>query len=443
MSENTQGFGFLKISPAEMLKCIRKDFIILILAAAVIATGGAGFGKLTTKTTSSAQLVMSPMPLVGKAKVKIFEGRASKDDLEAMLAAPLDVKSASLLCMSDEVLQKTLDQVNQSGSLSQPLKDIKQLRAKLNFTVAVEKETPYDITYAPLIVLMAESKRPSDAKLIVNTWSHVVMAAAKKFQDAVQGPVAKALIDQKNDVRSELTKAELESEKFWTENNVLYLEMRLNDISAQINNFKRLGNEARAEIAFDNATAETLTAMNTTEVPDKIKLEWKLPAPLGAMLGAKPETQKDGKAEGVAMTGEVANTAHLKIVEMLAAAKANAAAKTKKIDEYERMIGVLEEDRLKVQAEFAKATTGKIRAARELLRLEEEFHDIAMKQEFAQVASNLDQPVMQVISEGTEWPVSRFGRAIQFGITSGIFGFIAAACLSVLLRLFVKPLLTT
>ncbi len=443
MSENTQGLASRKTSLVEIIKCVRKDLLMFILAAVLVAAAGAIIGMLTNKTSSSAQLVLSPMPLAGKSKVKTVEGKTSEDELEAMLATPLDVKSTSLLCMSDEVLQKTFDAISQSGMLSKPIVDLIRLKKALKFSVAVEKETPYDITYTPLIILTADARSPADAKLIVNTWASVVLEAAKRFQDAVQGPVAKALVERKAELHDELTQAELDSEKFWTENSTLYLEARLQEISRQINEFKRQRHEAEAEVVFDKSTAEVLDS-EKADVPETVVLNWKPSAALASILGAKvgiaaPKEAASGQSDEAPFTVEVLNQAHWDIVGKLATAKANAAAKEKKIQEFDRLVDSLEKDRLKAQADLAKATTGRVRVGRELLRLEEEFRDIALKQTFAHVASSLNHPVLQVISEGAEWPVPRFQRAVQFGIVSGILGFIAAACISVLWRIFVKP----
>jgi hypothetical protein len=347
--------------------------------------------------------------------------------------------------MSDEVLQKTFDAVSQSGTLSKPIMDLIRLKKALHFSFAVEKETPYDITYTPLIILTADARSPADAKLIVNTWASVVLEAAKRFQDAVQGPVARALVERKTELHDELTQAELESEKFWTENNILYWETRLNEISRQINDFKKQRHEAEAEVVFDKSTAEVLDA-EKTNVPEKVVLNWKPSAALASVLGAKvglvaPKEAASEQSGEAPFTVEVLNKAHWDIVGKLTTARANAAAKEKKIQEFDRLVDALEKERLKVQADFAKASTGKIRVGRELLRLEEEFRDIALKQTFAHVASSLNHPVLQVISEGAEWPVPRFQRAVQFGIVSGILGFIAAACISILWRIFVKPAL--
>jgi len=445
MSENVQLPAFQTIRLSEVVSCIRKDLLILILSAIVLAGLGAVAGKLTNKTESSAQLVLSPMPLAGKGKVTTAEGKASGDELEAMLATPLDVKSTSLLCMGDEVLSKTFEEVNKEGVLSKPIKNLLNLKKALSFAVAVQKETPYDITYTPLITLTADAKLPADAKAIVNTWAHVVSEAAKRFQDAVQGPVAKALDGRKTELQSELTQTELDSEKFWTDNNPLYLETRLNEIAGLLNTFRKEHATLEAEIVLDKGTVESLEA-DKANIPEKIKLEWNIPAPLAASLASKIgiAAPKDGDAKqssGTSITDEVLNQTYWDVVGKITMTRAGFVSKEKKIADLDRLIDSLEKERLDLQAQFAKATTGKMRVGRELLRIEEEFRDIALKQKFAQVASSLNHPVLQILSEGAEWPVPRFQRAIAFGMMAGVLGLTAAACFSVLWRLFIKPTL--
>jgi capsular polysaccharide biosynthesis protein len=445
MSESSQVSISASSGLVEIVRSVRRDLVAVVLVALIAAGGGAIVGKLTNKTYSSAQLVLSPLPLAGKGKVKTVEGKTSEDELESMLATPLDVKSTSLLCMSDEVLEKTLDAVNEGGRLSKPVKDLLRLKKTLSFQVAVLKETPYDITYTPLIMLTAEAKSPADAKTLVNSWARVVVEAAKRFQDAVQMPSATALEGRKGELKAELTQAELDSEKFWTENNILYLETRLNGISAQINKFRKERNTLEAEIMLGKGTAEALEK-EMGHVPEKVSLNWKPSAALASILGAKLGLggAKEGaskESEEAPMTVEVLNKSHWKIAEKLATKRSEVVGKEKKIEEIDRLVDALEKERLEVQADFAKATTGKVRVGREMIRLEEEFKDVATKCDFAHVASSLNHPVLQVISEGAEWPLPRFRRAILFGILSGALGFLVAACVSVTWRMFLKPAL--
>ena len=445
MSENIQRPAFQLVRISEVISCLRKDFVILILAAMGLGGLGVLAGIGSNKAESNAQLLLSPLPTAGKGKIPPGGDRGSGGELEAMLATPLDVKSTSLLCMSDEVLAKTFDEVNKEGVLTKPIRNLVVLKRTLSFAVAVQKETPYDISYTPLITLTAEAKDPADAKALVNTWAKVVSEAAKKFQDAMQGPAAEALSGRKQELETELTQKEMDSEKFWTDNNPLYLETRLNELGTLINLFKKERSTLEAEVIFDKATVESLETAKT-DMPEKIKLEWNIPtsllASVASKLGAGPS--KDGAAKQPAETAistETINQVYWDVQGKITMTRAGFVAKEKKIEEIQQLLDTLEKERLDVQAQYAKATTGKMRVGRELLRIEEEFRDIALKQKFAEVASSLNHPVLQVLSQGAEWPVPRFQRAIALGMMSGMFGFFAAACLSVVWRLFVKPAL--
>jgi hypothetical protein len=221
--------------------------------------------------------------------------------------------------------------------------------------------------------------------------------------------------------------------------------MRLNSISGEINNFEKDQHTLQAEVVFDQTNAETLQSV-LESMPPKVQLEWRpsgaLAAALGPKLGLtgpKPEGAQ-GDSPG-AMTVEWINQAYWDISRNLAWYRAEGEANKKKIDECKTLIEALEKQRLEYQAIFAKATTGKIRVARELARLEDNFKDLATKREFARVAGSLDLPPLQVISEGAEWPLPRFRRAILFGAVAGLLGFCAAACASVAYRTVLKPAL--
>ena len=435
MSESSQVSISAAVGLVEIVRSIRRDLVVIVVVALIAAAGGAIIGKLTNTTRSTAQLAMSPLPLAEK----------SKGEFASMMATPLDVKSASLLCMSDEVLQKTLDQINTSGTYSKPIKDLLRLKKALSFKVVVNKETPYDISYSPLIVLTAKASRPPDAKVLVNTWARVVAEQAKKFQDAVQMPSATALEGRKSELKAALTEAELESEKFWTENNVIYLETRLNQTSGLINAFKKERTSLESAVVFDQATVDALET-EQAKAPEKLTLSWIPSTALATALGVKLglSAPKEGGSEQPAeapLSVEVLNAVHWEIVGKLAMTRTGVAAKSKQIKGIDSLIDSLEKERLEIQARYAKAITGKTRVGRRLIRLEEEFKDVATKCEFAMVASSLNHPVLQVISEGAEWPRRRFLWPILFGILSGVLGFLAAACASATWRIFLKPAL--
>ncbi len=428
-----------------VFRSLRKDLLVILAIAIVAAAAGGIAGKLTNKAASSAQLVLSPMPLIGKAGSRTVQGAQAGDPLAELMATPLDVKSTSLLCMSDEVLQKTFDQLSQSGALSAPIPNLLQLKQALEYQLTVAKETPYDVTYSPLIVLTAEAKAPADAKLIVNTWAQTIVEASKKYQDAIQGPVAKVLEEQTEEIHKQLVEAEMASERFWTENNVIYWEGRLNEIVTLINNFVKTKVTNTAEEVLYNATAEGLER-EQAKMQETVSLGLnpspKLASTFGVDASAKSApSDKEDRTHSSVLSFDWINPAYWSIEARIAKERGNAAGREEQSKVFDALIQDLEKERTGIQKSYAQAITGKTRVGRDLIRLEEVYKDIATKRDFAHVASSLNHPELQLVSSGTEWPLPRFRRAILFGAMAGILGCLAAACLSVLYRMVLKPAL--
>ena len=433
-----------------ILACLRRDWRAIFLLIVFMALFGGAFGYKTAKATSHAQVVMSPMPLqANRSKVQETR-RETSDEFEMMLAAPLDVKSTSLLCESDEVLERTLDEVNVSGALTKPVKNLAILEKMLSFRVTIDKETPYDVTYTPLLELTAKTKVPSDAKLIVNTWAKTLSEVAKKYQDALQLPAETALDDRMQELQTELMAAEMESEKFWTENNVLYLETRLNEIAGLMVSLQKERTKLKSEVAHDEAAVESF-ASALEQVKPKIELEWKLsPELLGTLgpklgigVGAQGGKDKSAEASPNILSVESVNAMYWDTKGHLVATRAEGVAKKKQLDELDSLIADLDTQRLDYQAQFATATTGRLRAERKLDRMDEAYTNIALKREYAQVAGRLNHPPLQIISQGTEWPQDRRMRAVMFAFPFSLLGFLAATCLSIIYRMAIKPALDT
>lgn len=425
----------------DILLCLRKDLYLIILASIVIAAIGAGIGKYTNISSSSAQLVLTPIPLRAKA---------TEDALAVMLAAPLDVTSMSLLCKSDQVLEETrtkLNELYEQGKLSAPIKYITKLSTKLDFSVTIAKETPYELTYTPVLQLFAKAKVPMDAEAMVNTWAEVVADAAKKFQDAVQMPAAHALEERVTELKEQLAQVEMENEKFWTENNVAYMEARMGEIISLIVNFMQTKSEVETELIAERGSLEGYTKEIANELPT-VPCKWE-PSPelievLGNRLGLP--MAKDGAKEGAPADNSLLSVDHLNMVYFetrakMVAARAGVMQREAQISEIDRRIEALEKERVELQAQYARVTTEKMRIGRLLDRVEGAYSNLATKHEFANVAGKLDHPVLQVISKGTAWPLPRFRRAIMFGGISGMFGIFAAAAISVFLRMIIRPAL--
>jgi len=425
----------------DILLCLRKDAFKIALATIVVAAMGAGIGKYTNVSSSSAQLVLTPIPLRAKA---------TEDALAVMLAAPLDVTSMSLLCKSDQVLEETRDKLNQlyeKGEFSAPIKYITKLSTKLSFSVTIAKETPYELTYTPVLQLFAKAKDPADAKMMVNTWAEVVAGAAKKFQDAVQMPAAHALEERVGDLKEQLKQAEVDNEKFLTESNVRYMEARMEEVISLIVNFMQTKAELQSELIAERGSLEGYTREIASEVPTvpcKVEPSAEFVEAIANRLGLPaPKTDAAGEA---ADTKNLLSIDHLNMVYFetrakMVAASAGIAQREAQIAEIDARVEALEKERVELQAQYARVTTEQMRIQRTLERVETAYTNVALKQEFASVAGKLDHPVLQVISRGTAWPLPRFRRAIMFGGVSGMFGIFAAAAISVFLRMIIRPAL--
>lgn len=425
--------------------CLRKDAGRIMAAAILLGLLGGALGYKTNTTHSTAQLALTPIPL------RSYEGQTQErepDELARMLATPLDVTSISLLCLSDEVVRETMDRLNESGELSKPIKPhrIKTFKSSLMYEVSIAKETPYDLSYTPIIELTADAKKPPDAKAMVNAWAEAVEAKAKEFQDKIQQPAGEALRERLEGLDKELDDAEEASIKFWTDNNVLYLKERLNEIVNLITKLKSDRTEVRAELVHEQATVDSYLAEDEKPI---ITLNWTPSPELAALAGAKlgvgvPGSGITGKSTGAA--GSVLSTEHInnvyyEIRGKIAAGRAGVSGKEAQLEEIDSLIEALEEEREEVQAQFAKTDAESKRVTRRLEIVEEAYRNIALKYEFAQVAEKLGHPQLQIIARGTEWPKGRFRWPALVITLTGAFGFLAAAFASLAYGLVLKPLL--
>ena len=420
----------------DVLGCLRTDLVKIVAVTILIGAAAAAVGKLTNSATSTAQLVLTPIPL--------SEG-AENDALAVMLAEELDVTTVSLLCKSDTVLRKTMEKLNESGELKKPLEYVNQLESALEHRVTVSKETPYEIVYSPIIKLTARAKKPADASLMVNTWAGIVVDAAKEFQDAVQGPAAKALKERTEGLKKELVTAEMESEKFWTEGNVLYLEERLKEVIERINSLERSRTELETQMISKGASLRILNEELAAET-DKLSLRWIPSAGVAAafskLAGVKTEPLPEGTDGSPSLIEmERLNAVYWELRGQAAATHATVVAAETQLSELDRRVGELETERLELQAELAMKNTEQARVARNLERVEGAYTNLANKDAYARVAEMLDHPVLQVISQGTEWRLPRFRRAILFGGFAAMMACGTALFLSIAYRMVLKPAL--
>ena len=420
----------------DVLVCLRKDRAKIIAVTILVAAAAAILGKLTNTATSTAQLVLTPIPL---------QETTEEDALAVMLASELDVTTVSLLCKSDTVLQKTMEKINASGQLGKPIKYVNQLQNSLDHQVTVAKETPYELIYSPIVQLTARAKDPADACLTVNTWAEIVAESAQRFQDTVQKPAAKALDARTKELKTELVEAEMESEKFWTEGNIVYLEERLTEVITRINSLERSRTELETQMISERASLEVLNEELDTET-EKLSLRWIPSEGMATALSNLAGVNTVNKSEGAdgsqsLIEMETLNAVYWELRGRAAATHATVVSTETQLSELDRRVGELETERLELQAELAKKNTEKARVGRTLERVEEAYSNLAEKDAYARVAEMLDHPVLQIISHGTEWRLPRFRRAILFGGIAAVMTCGAAVFLSIVYRMVLKPVL--
>jgi len=430
----------------KVLDSLWKDRWLIIAVTLVLAAIGAALGKTTNKTTSTAQLALTPLP--------ISDSDVKEDPLVSMLAEPLDVTSVSMLCQSDEVIRATMDALNASGKLSRPIKWISALKKSLRHKVTIAKETPYDLSYTPILELTAKASTPSDAKEIVNAWAENVEQKAKEFQDAIQDPAEKAIAERVTELEAQLEEAEEESEAFWRENNPEYYTLRIAETVRFISMYEDMRAQTQADAAMEKARADALAQAQEGEAPT-VPLRWTPSRQVAQALGAKVGLQQPSP-EGATPSGQASqapeaptgglmlewvNDAYSEIQTELALARSEAAGKEARLKQIDAEVEAFEKEFEELEARYARVKTEQSRVERNLQRVEQAHDDIALKGEFARVAQKLDNPQLHVISLGTEWDMPRFRKSILFGGVLGVNGFIAAAFLSVVYRVLLRPAL--
>jgi len=420
----------------EGLLCVKKDIVLILFAGIVLAAAGAAIGKFTNAATSTAQLALTPLP------VRNVSQGSQEDVFMDLLAAPLDVTTASLLCMSDEVIQTTMEKLGAPGVLSAQIKNLKALENAFEFRVTVAAETPYQVVYSPLLQLTAKAKKPADAKDMVNTWAETVVDAAKRFQQATQSPLASAFEERVTALGEDLAKYETETEKNMAESSVLYYELRLKDIIGLITRLKEDRTTLSSQLVGEEASVAALTE-DQAKMQPFLTLNWTLSddmrRALESKLGVTSPNPED--APGSELQLEQINTVYWDISGKIVGTRAGVVAKQATLAELDKLIGELEKERTEVQTQFARSTIEKMRVDRNLTRIENAFSNIALKKEFARVAGALNHPPVQIIGQGAEWPLPRFRRAILVGGMAGVLGVLAAMMMSISMRMVLKPLL--
>ena len=158
---------------------VRRDGVRIWALAVVIAAVGGYSAWREPQATSTAQLVLTTIPVYAENQNEI------EDIPTKLLAVPLDVKSASLLCKSDETLRRTLEALGGAdAAISLP-----GLRDSLRCEFSIAEESPMEIVFSPILKLTARAKNPAEAKRRADTWAKVCVEMAREYKAKRQGAI--------------------------------------------------------------------------------------------------------------------------------------------------------------------------------------------------------------------------------------------------------------
>lgn len=421
-----------------------QDKKLIIAAMVLLGVVGAIAGKMTNKITSTAYLVLTPIPL---------REATTEDLLSQMIANPLQVTTASLLCTSDEVFIETqeaynarVEEMNASEDAPYglwPINDLWSVRNSLSYEITIEKETPYDTVTSPILQLSARGSSPAQAKLLVDTWAEQCVLAARKLQTARQGPTVSAFELQTQVQLTKLQELDERIKEYWTNNNPELVQEQLNLLIGLIKNYRDGMSKAEQEILAEQARSGSLdTALQQSQ--STLTLHWTPPAGILAALGQQPPQSAPGAASATnadanAVVIEQENPVYTELATEAAVSRATMASEQARVKKIQELLLEFNEERLGLQREHAEMKLKQERLLRDSEVFTAAYKDAAKKLEYARMAKSLDQPDLQILSRGAEWPLPRFRRAILFGGFAAVAGFMAAALLSVIGRVILKP----
>jgi len=430
MSNDITDARFYLRTAASIVACIRRDFFPIAAVAIAFALIGLVSGIRSNYAVSTAQLLLTPLPL---------RAATTEDNLAKMVAEPLEVITASRLCTSDEALRMTMERLNESGEFPRPLNDLNRLRRALSYEVTVSKESPYETEYSPVLQLSARGRTAQQARIMVNTWAEVSVLLAERYRERQQTLAENAFDVQKRQLLESLTKAEEEIELFLRDNNLQFVEQRLAQLVTLTTEYLDKRAEIEQDIIDAQSKARALQGTLDTQEPT-LRLRW---TPSGRLMdwagGALQMDEGDSEGDGDLLTQEQVNPVYLSLVSQVAETEATIMGKQARLEKLDLLLAEFEAEMRELQAEDARLKREDHRLDRAAEIVEEAFRDAAVKATFARMASELDQPGIQLLSPGAEWRVPRFRRGILFAAAGGILGFAAAAALSASLRLVVAP----
>lgn len=457
MTESLRERSWFVQNLGTVLRTWRRDAVCIVAAAAVLGLLGAAAGWMSGSVTSTAYLLLAPMPL---------RESATEDSLTRMIAEPLDAITASLLCQSDEVFHNTLRRYNErvarieagarlplypgetgedaavydAGELRE-LESLRSARRALSLVVTISKETPYELLNSPILKLTAKCRTPHMAKLLVDTWAEVCVEAAARLQEARHAPSRDAFLARHAEVREELATIDEALRAFYTGNNVELATQQLSMIVGLITAYEDELYKTQQEVLHEQARLEAMQAALADQEPTRT-LAWtpsgRLLDLLGGQLGAAPEA--DGATPG-ALVMEEQNPVYNQVLTEAAIVRATVSGQEARAAKIEELLGAFNRDREAMQSRQAALKMEETRLLRELETMEDAYKNVALKLEYARLASELGQPELQVLSLGGQWPASRLGQTLALGMAGFLGGLALGAVLSLFGRIILVPAL--
>lgn len=464
MPESGISFSSLYTYFPQAKTALQKDRWAILGFGVLLGLAGLALGLMFLGSAkSSALVVVAPMPVLSEDEKKAIEGEKVSNPIERgatfnpmELAPKMDVTSIGLLCKSDEVMQRTMDALNASQKLHRPVRNLRVLRDSLYQTITVAKETPMDKLYSDIIELGAKTKDPEDAALIVNAWAQEVIAAVDRYEDNIEKPMLRAYQEQYDTARRVLTEVEEEREAWRALHDMKMLETRKSNVNAVI--IKQVGdlNDIGAKQAYEDAVAKGYEE-HLTLLDPKENLNWTFPAAvLSGLFSSGPGARaadkavsaptEKGKEESVGtvasnervLTREEINNAYWSTYVNLITSKATAAGYAAQKQEIGTLLDKNKADFDQLNAEYALLDKEQERLERRYL-LAKMVHDVLFpRREWADIATRVDYSMLQVLSKGSVWPVSRMAAVVLALFLAGL-GFLTALCASLLMRLYVQP----
>jgi len=193
-----------------VMGALRRYAALIVVVGLVCGIGGGILGKKTTAATSTAQLLVAQTPIreTYNPSREPLTYSAEYSAIARMISGEIGVKTAEAVFTSDEVMAETYKQLKGAEKLTDVPDTLNKLRSALTFEIVVDKDTPQDVEYSPLVLLHASASNPRDAAVMVNTWADVCVRAAEEFQRVRQEPSVTKLAATEQDLNARIAALE-------------------------------------------------------------------------------------------------------------------------------------------------------------------------------------------------------------------------------------------